>query len=74
MLSSAYRTEIEFKSTTDHPNSDSLSHLPLKLEQNENTSSEPSIFNIAQINSLPMTNQEIRTATHNDPVLSKVYD
>lgn len=35
-------------------------------------SPEPSNFNYAQINSLPVTNQEMQLATRNDPILSKV--
>ena len=35
-------------------------------------SDEPAIFNVSQLESLPVTSQELRTATRTDPVLSKV--
>ena len=73
VLLSAYCYEIEFKSTYDHGNADGLSCLPLKDEESANQTPETSIFNICQIQSLPVTSQEVEIVTRNDPVLSKVY-
>ena len=35
-------------------------------------SDEPAIFNVSQLESLPVTSQHLKTATRTDPVLSKV--
>ena len=44
----------------------------LKSQEAPITSDEPAIFNVSQIESLPVTSQKLRTATRTDPVLSKV--
>ena len=72
LLLSAYVYEIEFKSTKDHGNADGLSRLPLKSEQCVESPTEPSVFNIAQIDALPLTHKAIQIATRSDPLLSKV--
>ena len=68
---SAYDKDMEFKSTHKHNNADGLSSLPLQTVK-EATSTELSIFNIAQIEFLPVTAEQIQSVTRNDPVLSKV--
>ena len=73
ILLSAYNYEIEFKSTHEHSNADGLSRLPLRTEKVETTATEPSIFNISQIESLPVTVQ-VQSATRTDPILSKVLN
>ena len=71
ILLSAYEYQIEFRSTTAHGNADCLSRLPLSNQRLEGLTPEPSIFNISQIASLPVTSVQIQTATKTDPVLSK---
>ena len=71
ILLSAYQYKIKFRSTNCHTNADGLSRLPLTQTKVED-SSAPSIFNIAQINSLPVTSENIQQATKVDPRLSKV--
>ena len=74
VLLSAYQYEIQFKSTSDHANADGLSRLPLSDSKEASVvcSSEPSVFNISQIESLPVTAAQVEAATRTDPILSKV--
>ena len=67
---SSYSYDIEFKSTTAHANADCLSRLPLSTTTS--SSSSASIFMIRQIEALPVTDVELRSATRSDVILSKV--
>ena len=71
ILLSAYTYEIKFKPTQDHANADGLSRLPLPGFPTA-TPETASIFNISQIEAIPITSTEIATATRRDKVLSKV--
>ena len=73
VLLSAYQYEIRFKSTFDHANADGLSRLPLPIYKGESLecSSEPSVFNITQIEALPVTSAQVETTIRTDPILSK---
>ena len=55
----------------DHGNADALSCLPL-VRNSLGNSTEPSIFNINCIESLPVTSNDIRRETRKDRILSKV--
>ena len=70
---SAYHYEIEFHPTGKHANADGLSRLPLKGIPPEDTYPDPRIFNIPQIEALPVTVRQLRAATESDPILSKVF-
>ena len=72
VLLSAYRYDIRYKSTREHANADCLSRLPLPLNTKEGDTPEASIFQIGQLDSLPVTHRQIQQATERDPVLSKV--
>ena len=72
VLLSAYSYTIQFKPTADHSNADGLSRLPLPEVTLEGQSAEATIFNISQIENLPVTAVQVRQATQNDAVLSKV--
>ena len=75
ILLSAYQYEIQFKPTAMHADADGLSRLSLP-EHTDNTSMSrktTSMFNIAQIEAVPITSSEIRSATKKHKVLSKVY-
>ena len=71
IILAAYSYEIEYKSTQNHANADSLSHLPLKVT--DNSIDEANIFNIVQAEAMQVTAQKVATATQRDPFLSQVY-
>ena len=72
ILLSAYNYDIQFKSTSAHANADGLSCLPISDNTTPDQSVEVSLFNVAQINCLPVTAQQIDRLTKSDPCLSKV--
>ena len=65
----AYSYEIECKPTQQHVNADSLSRLPLKVT--DNPMDEVNVFNIAQVEALPITAEQFTTSTKT--LLSQVY-
>ena len=69
---SAYNYKIVYKSIQTHSNADGLSRLPLVVNSDKKQLPEPSIFNVRQIENLPVTATKLRTVTRRDPVLSKV--
>ena len=71
ILLSAYDYIIQYKSTHDHCNADSLSRLPLPTTD-QPSGREVSVFNIGQAQALPVTFRDIQTATHQDRILGKV--
>ena len=71
ILLSAYRYDIEFRSTDDHSNADGFSRLPLP-DQGQKGVPAASVFNMTQIALLPVDADKLRQATQEDPVLSKV--
>lgn len=68
---SAYSYEIEYKPTSQHANADSLSRLP--LQSTETSEDVANLFNVAQVEVLPLTSHQIATATKKDPLLSQVF-
>ena len=72
VLLSIFNYDIKFKSTHDHGNVDGLSRLPLPKVIQEGEAHEVSLFNIAQINFLPVTATQMSKATQTDPCLSKI--
>ena len=74
MLLIAYQYQIEFRSTNRHNNADGLSRLSLKESHaDENSSAQASKVNLMQLDSIPITNADLRQATKKDPLLSKMY-
>ena len=69
---SAYDYTIAFKPTQLHGNVDGLSRLPLLVDRETKELSESSIFNVRQIENLPVTALQLRAATRQDPILAKV--
>lgn len=72
MFLSAYQYDIEFRTTSEHANADCFSRLPLTNADTNPPTSKSSMFNIQQINILPITAQDLKQATETDSVLSKV--
>ena len=70
---SAYHYDIEFRPTAQHANADGLSRLPLAGFPQADTSPEVTLFNISQMEALPVTVRQLRAATGADPLLSKVF-
>ena len=72
VILSAYNYKIVYKFTQSHGNADGLSRLPLVVNNGKKQLSESSVFNVRQIENLPVTAMQLKTATRRDPVLSKV--
>ena len=72
ILLSAYQYDIEYRSTTAHSNADGFSRLPLQGQEIVKHLSSESMFNLSQIEFLPIDADKLRRATQTDPVLSKV--
>ena len=70
---SAYRYKIEFRLTNQHANADGLSRLPIPDADLVEASADPTVFNISQLQALPVNVTKLRTATAADPLSSKVY-
>ena len=70
---SAYTYKIEFRPTGDHGNVDGLSRLPLCISPPDDHNAAPKVFNISQMETLPVTVHQLRLATFSDRVLSKVF-
>ena len=72
LLLSAYTYDIQFRSTKLHANADTLSRLPLPDQLPEGNPPDPTVFNMAQLDSLPVTAKDIATATRADRILCKL--
>ena len=72
VILSAYDYTIVFKPTQLHGNVDGLSRLPLFVNRETKELLEPSIFNVSQIENLPVTAIQLRAATRQDSILAKV--
>ena len=69
----AYQYHLEFRPTIAHGNADAFSRLPLPIKEPEDNSTVvATIFNLGQIDLLPVDADQLRRATAADPVLSKV--
>ena len=72
LLLAAYNYNIVYRSTKAHANADGLSQLPLPTDSSVELLQESSVFNVAQIDTLPFTAKQLKAATRHDPLLSKV--
>ena len=71
LLLSAYNYDIRFRPTQAHGNADGLSRLPVQEDQSC-VPDDAMVFNIAQLDALPVCSSELMAATCTDPQLSKV--
>eukprot|EP00731_Ephydatia_muelleri_P012299 Em0006g1193a len=72
LLLSTYQYTIEYRSTACHANADGLSRLPLQSTGEEEDVTAATVFNVAQLESLPVTAEQLRAATGCDQILGKV--
>ena len=72
VLLSAYCYDIRYKPTQEHDNADCPSRLPLPHHTKEGETVDVQVFQLAQIDSLPVTHRQIQRTMERDPVLSKV--
>ena len=73
LLLSTYQYTIEYHSTACHANADGLSRLPLQgTGEEEEDVTAATVFNVAQLESLPVTAEQLRAATGCDQILGKV--
>lgn len=56
-----------------HANADGLSRLPLHVQREKEEPTDVEIFNVAQVDALQVTAQQLGQATRADPILSKVW-
>ena len=70
---SAYSYSIHYKDTSSHTNADGLSRLPITNSSQEGSAPEASLFNLSQIDSLPVTFSEIQDATQKDATLRQIH-
>ena len=71
MLLSTYNYDIRFCPAQAHGNADGLSCLPVR-EDRSCTPDNAMVFNIAQLDTLPVHSSGLMAANHTDPQLSKV--
>ena len=74
LLLSGYQYDIQYRSTTKHANADCLSRLPVAIEATQPETDEVKLINKLQIESLPLSVDQIRKATCADPILSRVLE
>ena len=74
LLLSAYDYNIEYKRSREHSNAGVLSRLPLPTGQSTAADDGVTVFNIGQIQALPLSFKDIKIATKRDATLSKVLD
>ena len=64
-----FEYSIEYKNTTQHGNADGLSRLTLKKACNKEVVDPVKIFQVLQIDMLPVNADMVRQATQRDPIL-----
>ena len=69
----AYQYELVFKKTQEHGNADALSRSPLPDGEVEVSAREAEKCYQVSCRKMPLTHTQIRQATRQDPLLSKVY-
>ena len=73
LLLSAYQYDIQYRQSECHGNADAISRLPIvgtPVEEEGTTDTE--VYNVTQLETLPLTYQQLKTATSNNPMLGEV--
>ena len=73
LLLSGYQYDIEYRSTHKHANADCLSRLPLNDHVRDEHDEAHEIHQL-QLESLPVSVDQVRKATRSDPILSRVLE
>ena len=73
LLLLAYTYDISYRPTKLHANADALSRLPLSTNEKIEGVCFDSIFNLCQLEALPLTSKQLALATSTDSILSKVF-
>ena len=66
--------DIEYKSSKSHANCDGLSRLPYSQSEDLPDNDSVELYNLSQIDSLPVSASDVKRETRRDPTLSKVLD
>ena len=76
IILSAYTYEVKHKPSEQHGNADGLSRLPLEVDKEWTDETQETVCSLEQqqLNQLPIKASDIRQATAEDPMLSKVYN
>ena len=69
-----YDYDIEYKSSKSHTNCDGLSRLSYSHDEELPDSDSAEIYNLSQLDSLPVCANDVKRETRRDPTLSKVLD
>eukprot|EP00731_Ephydatia_muelleri_P025536 Em0017g619a len=73
LLLSAYQYDIRYRQSECHGNADALSRLPIVgAPMEEEGTRDVEVYNVTQLETLPVTYQQLKTATNHDPVLGQV--
>ena len=69
-----FEYSIEYKSTSQHGNADGLSRLPLKERENTELIDPAEVFQVSQVETLPVSAEMICWETQRDSTLSQVLE
>ena len=69
-----FEYSIEYKNTTQHGNADGLSRLPLEEAHDKERVDPVEIFQVSQMEVLPVSADMIHQATQRDPIFSRVME
>ena len=73
LLLSAYQYDIQYRQSECHGNADALSRLPIVgTPVDEEGTTDAEVYNVTQLETLPVTYQQLKSATNHDPILGQV--
>ncbi len=71
---SAYSYDIQYRPSNDHSNADSMSRLPQQTASKDRHVDLADVYQVEQMDLLPVTVDDIKQHTANDSTLHKVYN